>query len=112
MKPESKKVSEKRQIQIKDDSDSTFDLSLLKEAIDSASDKSLLVPKTQKYSFDLTSMSHALSSVNCQCNKQRHKRIIRIRLKSTDWRGNMRVITPTAERGPMTISQSLRALDM
>ncbi|CAA7029766.1 unnamed protein product [Microthlaspi erraticum] len=43
MKPESKKISEKRRIQIKDDGDSSFDLSLLKEAIDNASNKTLLV---------------------------------------------------------------------
>lgn len=58
MKPESKKNSEKRQLQINDDGGSTFDLSSLKEAINNE--------KTTKKtnSFDLTSMLHALPSLN------------------------------------------------
>ncbi|VVA99762.1 unnamed protein product [Arabis nemorensis] len=65
MKPESKKLSEKRQIQNNDDANSSFDLSSIKEAIEK-------VPKTKKTNpFDLTSMSLAISSVDRQCSKRR-----------------------------------------
>lgn len=68
MKPESKKISEKRLVKINDDGGSTFDLSSLKEAINKPSDKALLVktnvPTKKKSAFDLTSMSQALSSVD------------------------------------------------
>ena len=91
MKPESKKINEKRRIQINDGvCDSSFDLSLLKEAANNASEKPLLVetivPKTKKKdSFDLTSMSHALSSVNRQCDKRRcYVNAMKRRLASTE----------------------------
>lgn len=71
MKPKSKKTSEKQWIGINDESNSSFDLNSLKDAIDNASEKSLLVPKTKKNAFDLTSMSIAISSVDRQCSKWR-----------------------------------------
>lgn len=68
MKPESKRNSERRRIKINDDGGSSFDLSSLKEAINNASDKALLVktnvPTKKKSAFDLTSMSQALSSAD------------------------------------------------
>lgn len=55
----------KEGIEINDDSgDSSFDLTLLKEAIDN-------VPTKKKNTFDLTSMSLAISSVDRKCSKRR-----------------------------------------
>lgn len=68
MKPESKKIAEQKRLQINDDGGSSFDLSLLKEAINDASDKALSVKTNistkKKNPFDLTSMSQALPSLD------------------------------------------------
>lgn len=83
MKPESKKNSEKGQIQINDDGKSSFDLSLIKEAIEN-------VPTTKKTNpFDLTSMSLAISSVDRKCSKRRLSALKR-HIKSTAERQSMR----------------------
>lgn len=86
MKPESKKTIEKKRIQIKDDCDSSFDLSSLKEAINNASEKPLLektnVTTKKKDTFDLTSMSHALPSVKrYECDKRR-RHVMKRRIKT------------------------------
>ncbi|CAL9237892.1 unnamed protein product [Arabidopsis halleri] len=68
MKPESKKISEKKRLHINDDGGSSLDLNSLKEAINNSIDKALLVktnvPTKEKSAFDLTSMSQALPSVD------------------------------------------------
>ncbi|CAH8302725.1 unnamed protein product [Eruca vesicaria subsp. sativa] len=61
--PKSNKNTEKEGIEINDGADSSFDLTLLKEAIDH-------VP-TKNNSFDLTSMALAISSVDRKCSKRR-----------------------------------------
>ncbi|KAF8091963.1 hypothetical protein N665_0430s0003 [Sinapis alba] len=62
--PKSKKESEKEGNEIKDGGDSSFDLTLLKEAINN-------VPTKKNNPFDLTSMSLAISSVDRKCSKRR-----------------------------------------
>lgn len=87
MKPESKKTLEKKKFQNKDDCDSSFDLSSLKEAINNASEKPLfektnIVTTKKKDTFDLTSMSHALPSVKRhECDKRR-RHVMKRRIKT------------------------------
>ncbi|KAL0718683.1 hypothetical protein Bca4012_068006 [Brassica carinata] len=66
--PKSKKKSEKEGIEINHGGgdSSSFDLTLLKEAIDNIPTK-----KKKNNPFDLTSMSLAISSVDRKCSKRR-----------------------------------------
>ncbi|CAN6990243.1 unnamed protein product [Brassica rapa subsp. trilocularis] len=61
----SKQKTEKEGIEINDGGDSSsFDLTLLKEAIEN-------VPTKKKNPFDLTSMSLAISTVDRKCSKRK-----------------------------------------
>ncbi|CAH8387178.1 unnamed protein product [Eruca vesicaria subsp. sativa] len=75
--PKSKKNFEKEGIEINDGS-SSFDLTLLKEAIDNVPTK-----KKNNNSFDLTSMSLAISSLDRKCSKQRRLSARKREIKST-----------------------------